>query len=131
VKTNNIAFLMHGRGGLMSKHAIAGVGIFLLASTASAQDAMQYGVKHLKVLAEDDHVRVLKYNPSKGDKTPMHSHPSTVLYVIKGGRLKITLPDGSISEAQVKSGDALLRAPVTHADEAIDDVEAVLIELKR
>lgn len=36
----------------------------------SAQDAMQYGVKHLKALAENDKVRVLRYAPAKGDKTP-------------------------------------------------------------
>lgn len=54
------------------------------------QDAMQYGVKHLKVLAEDDKVRVLEYSPKQGDKTPMHSHPSSVVYVLKGGRVKYT-----------------------------------------
>src|ERR1022692_2135372 len=57
------------------------------------QDAMQYGVKHLTVLAEDQKVRVLRYAPHKGDKTPIHSHPSAVVYVLKGGRVKYTMPD--------------------------------------
>ena len=98
---------------------------------ALAQDAMQYGVKHLKVLAEDDKVRVLLYTPGPGDKTPVHSHPSNVVYVIKGGRVKFTMPDGSTRESEMKSGDVLLRPPVTHSDEAIDSVEALLIELKK
>jgi quercetin dioxygenase-like cupin family protein len=55
----------------------------LSASFVFGQDAMQYGLKHLRVLAEDEKVRVLKYTPQMGDKTPMHSHPSTVVYVIK------------------------------------------------
>ena len=91
---------------------------------------MQYGLKHLKVLAEDEKVRVLKYTPEKGDKTPMHSHPSTVVYVIKGGRVRFTMPDGSTRDAELKTGDALLRPPVTHADEALDDLDVVLVEIK-
>lgn len=95
------------------------------------QDVMQYGVKHLTVLAEDQKVRVLRYSPKKGDKTPVHSHPSAVVYVLKGGRVKYTMPDGSTKISELKTGEALLRPPVTHSDEALDDVEAILIELKQ
>jgi beta-alanine degradation protein BauB len=107
--------------------------LFLLAASpiTFGQDAMRYGVKHLTVLAEDQRVRVLRYAPKKGDKTPVHSHPSTVVYVIKGGRVKYTMPDGSTSVSELKTGETLLRPPVTHSDEALDDVEAVLIELKQ
>jgi quercetin dioxygenase-like cupin family protein len=99
-------------------------------SPAVAQDAMQYGLRHLKVLAEDEKVRVLHYMPARGEKTPMHSHPSTVLYVIKGGRIRITMPDGSTTDGELKAGATLLRPPVTHADEAFDDLEVILVELK-
>lgn len=111
---------------------LATIALTLTILTAvSAQDAMQYGVKHLKVLAEDDKVRVLHFTPSKGDKTPMHSHPETVLYVIKGGKTRITLPDGTSNVVELKAGQALLRPPVTHADEAIDDIDAIIVELKK
>jgi quercetin dioxygenase-like cupin family protein len=110
--------------------ALAGTVALLLSAGVSGQDAMQYGVKHLKVLAEDGNVRVLKFTPKRGDKTPIHSHPTTVVYVVKGGRVKITLPDGSTSVSELKTGEALIRPPVTHSDEALDDVEAVLIEIK-
>jgi beta-alanine degradation protein BauB len=103
----------------------------ILPIAAWAQDAMQYGVKHLKVLAEDEKVRVLQYAPGPGDKTPEHSHPANVVYVIKGGRVKFTMPDGSTRVAELKTGDVLLRPAVTHSDEAIDSVEALLIELKK
>jgi quercetin dioxygenase-like cupin family protein len=95
------------------------------------QDAMQFGVKHLTVLAEDQKVRVLRYAPHKGDKTPMHSHPTAVVYVVKGGMVKYTFPDGSTKVSELKTGDALIRPPVTHSDEALDDVESILIELKK
>jgi quercetin dioxygenase-like cupin family protein len=106
---------------------------FLLIScpTVFGQDAMKYGVKHLTVLAEDQKVRVLRYAPSKGDKTPMHSHPTAVVYVLKGGRVKYTMPDGSTRITELKTSEALIRPPVTHADEALDDVEAILVEVKQ
>ncbi|MGH8138009.1 MAG: hypothetical protein ACREVV_07415 [Steroidobacteraceae bacterium] len=104
----------------------------LLSSPALlGQDAMRYDLRHLKVLAEDAKVRVLDYAPKRGDKTPIHSHPESVVYVLKGGRVKYTLPDGSTGISELKSGEALLRPAVTHADEALDDVEAILIELKQ
>jgi hypothetical protein len=31
----------------------------------------------------------------------------------------------------LKTGEALIRPPVTHSDEALDDVEAILIEIKQ
>ena len=99
-------------------------------SAVLAQDVMSYGLKHLKVVAEDQKVRVLKYTPGKGTKTPVHSHPSSVVYVIKGGKVKYEFPDGSVKNAELKTGDVLLRPPVTHAEEAIDDVDVVLVELK-
>jgi quercetin dioxygenase-like cupin family protein len=116
--------------GRMESLARLLTGILFLPALASAQDAMQYGLKHLRVLAEDGKVRVLKYVPQRGDKTPVHSHPSTVLYIVKGGKVRITMPDGSTTAAELKSGDALLRPPVTHSDEALDDLEVILIELK-
>jgi|SRR5579863_3082608 quercetin dioxygenase-like cupin family protein len=116
----------------MNKVAALSLSLLFLSSPAVfGQDAMKYGVKHLTILAEDQKVRVLRYAPSKGDKTPIHSHPSTVVYVLKGGRVKYTMPDGSTRIVELKVGEALLRPPVTHSDEALDDVEAILVEIKQ
>jgi beta-alanine degradation protein BauB len=111
--------------------AMAGGALLLWSLNASPQDALQYGLAHLTLLAEDDKVRVLKYAPSKGDRTPVHSHPDTILYVVKGGKVRIKYPDGKVQEADLKAGSALLRPPVVHEDEALDDLEVVLIELKK
>jgi quercetin dioxygenase-like cupin family protein len=116
----------------MNKVASLSLSILLFSCpTVFGQDAMKYGLKHLTVLAEDQKVRVLRYSPARGDKTPMHSHPSAVVYVLKGGRVKYTMPDGSTKIAELKTGEALLRPPVTHSDEALDDVEAILVEMKQ
>jgi hypothetical protein len=42
-----------------------------------------------------------------------------------------TLPDGSTKISELKTGEALIRPPVTHSDEALDDVEAILVEIKQ
>jgi len=104
--------------------------LLLLVCPAFGQDVMKYHVKHISVLAEDRDVRVLRYAPKRGDRTPMHSHPASVLYVIKGGRIKTTLPNGTTTISSLNNGAAMLRPPVIHADEALDDVEMILVELK-
>jgi quercetin dioxygenase-like cupin family protein len=73
----------------------------------------------------------LHFTPSKGDKTPIHSHPETVLYVVKGGKIKTTLADGTSTVTELKTGQTALRAPVTHSDEALDDIELIIVELKK
>jgi quercetin dioxygenase-like cupin family protein len=116
----------------MNRAAALSISFALLSCPAVfGQDAMQYGLKHLTVLAEDQKVRVLRYAPHKGDKTPLHSHPAAVVYVLKGGRVKYTLPDGTTKISELKAGEALIRPPVTHSDEALDDVEAILVEIKQ
>ena len=117
---------------MVRKHlAIAAAVVVLASCFASAQDAMKYGVKHLALLAEDDKVRVLHFTPRQGDKTPIHSHPATVLYVIKGGKIRTALPDGSSSIAELVPGKAILRPPVVHEDEALDDLDVIVVELKK
>jgi hypothetical protein len=44
--------------------------------------------------------------------------------------VKLTLPDGSATITTFKSGTAFVRPPITHADEALDDVEMILTEFK-
>lgn len=97
---------------------------------AFAQDVMLQRLPFLKVVAEDDKVRVLRYAPGAGDKSAMHSHPEAVVVVLKGGRVRYTFPDGTQRVVELKTGDAMIRPPVTHFDEAIDPVDAVLVEIK-
>jgi beta-alanine degradation protein BauB len=102
----------------------------VLAAPALAQDVKRYHVRHITVLAEDANMRVLRYAAKAGDRTPMHSHPASVVYVIKGGRVKSIAPDGAVTIVTLKTGTAQIRPPVTHVDEAMDDVEMILVEMK-
>jgi quercetin dioxygenase-like cupin family protein len=97
---------------------------------AVAQDVMLQRLPFLKVVAEDDKVRVLRYAPGAGEKSATHSHPEAVVVVLKGGRVRYTFPDGTQKVVELKTGDAMIRPPVTHFDEAIDPVESILVEIK-
>lgn len=116
----------------MKTRALRTIGWLLLGGVAGifAQDVMQQQLPFLKVVAEDDKVRVLRYAPAAGEKSAMHSHPEAVVVVLKGGRVRYTLPDGTEKVTELKAGDAMIRPPVTHRDEAIDPVESILVELK-
>jgi len=103
----------------------------LLAPLVFGQDALTFALKSQQLLAENDKVRVIRFAPSPGDKTPMHSHPDYVVYVIKGGKVKYTLPDGTSTVSELKAGQVLIKGPVVHADEALDAVETIIVELKK
>jgi beta-alanine degradation protein BauB len=114
------------------KRTIALTAVLALGAPAVfGQDALKFGLKDLQLLAENDQVRVIRFTPNPGDKTPMHSHPDYVVYVVKGGRMKYTLPDGTTSVSDLKTGAVLLKPAVVHSDEAIDAVETIIVELKK
>ncbi len=110
---------------------LAAAAALLCAPAVFSQDALSFGLKSQQLLAENDRVRVIRFAPQPGDKTPMHSHPDYVVYVIKGGKMKYTLPDGTTTVSELKAGQVLLKPPVVHADEAIDAVETLIVELKK
>ena len=111
--------------------ALAAAAVSLGAPVVFSQDALSFGLKSQQLLAENDKVRVIRFAPQPGDKTPMHSHPDYVVYVIKGGKMKYTLPDGTTTVSELKAGQVVLKPPVVHADEAIDAVETIIVELKK
>ena len=64
---------------------------------------------------ENEHVRVseIKFNP--GEKAAMHTHPYPhVLYIIEGGELTLTYPDGTSTVMKAEPGDALWIEAETH-----------------
>jgi hypothetical protein len=44
--------------------------------------------------------------------------------------VRYTLPNGTVSVTEMKTGQTILHDPVTHADEALDPVEAIIVEIK-
>jgi len=108
------------------------VHLALVVTRATAQDAAAVTPKVVKVRLENDRVRTLDYVSNPGDKEGWHSHPAMVVYVVTGGTLRITTPDGKSSDVEFKAGDVIYRPPITHATENVGKTQlhAVLVELK-
>ena len=104
----------------------------LVAATPRLQDPVTVAPNNVKVLLENDRVRVLDFRAKAGEKIPMHSHPAYVTYLISGsGKTKFTSPDGKVRESDAKAGQALWNEAETHSSESTSAVHALLIELKK
>jgi len=85
-----------------------------------------------KVLFENDRIRMLKVTVKPGDTVPLHTNPENVNYILQGGTLRFTNPDGSTQDVELTAGQ-VIPAPVgSHAVENIGDteVQTIGVELK-
>lgn len=59
-----------------------------------------------KLKLENDRVRIFDVTFKTGDKALMHHHPDHVVYVIEGGKMKLT-SEGKTDILDLKDGDAI------------------------
>lgn len=96
-----------------------------------AQDPAKVAPTQVKVLLENDEVRVIEFTAKAGERTPMHSHPGHVIYPLADGKTRFTFPDGTIRELEIKKGVAAWVKPVTHAHLALTDNRVFVVEVKK
>jgi quercetin dioxygenase-like cupin family protein len=103
------------------------------AGTRREQDPLTVNSNTISRRLENDRVRVLEAVLKPGDKEKTHSHPAYVIYVIAGGKVRNHAVDGTVSEAEFRTGDVIYRDPLTHWAENIGDttIRLVLVELKK
>jgi quercetin dioxygenase-like cupin family protein len=97
----------------------------------TAPDAATVTPKVVQVKLENDRVRVLEFKSDPGDREDWHTHPAFVVYVVTGGTLRISTPDGRSEVVEFQAGDIRFREPVTHRTENIGNtrLHAILVEL--
>ncbi len=85
------------------------------------------------LIMENERIRVLNVKFKPGQKAVMHSHPDHVIYVLKDGKLKISLPNGQSNEVDLKTGQAIWMQAGQHVAENIGNTEAnnLVVELKK
>jgi len=108
-------------------------GCIFSARSAAAQDPLKVAPQAFKERLNNAHVQVLEYASKPGEKEAMHSHPDIMIYVIMGGKLRSTTPDGKSQVVEYKTGDVVWRPAVTHAIENVGTTElkALLVEVKK
>ncbi len=96
-------------------------------------DPVEVSPKNYRVLLENELVRVLAMDLKAGEKDEVHSHPSKTVYFIKGGKAKITLPDGGSMEADLPDGHVMWHEGWTHQveNQGSSDIKAIIVESKQ
>ena len=104
----------------------------LVPLAAAAQDMAKTAGKHVKVLLDNDKVRVLELQLPPGAKTGMHSHGDNVVYFVTAADTITTSGDGSKKTAHRSMGETLWSGPVTHDTQNAGKMSTrtVVIELK-
>src|SRR5580765_3949697 len=105
----------------------------LAAAAAFAQDVAKLAPAQVKVVFENDRVRVLRFTEPGHTKLPMHSHPDYVAVGFTADHTKYTFPDGKTSDERSKANDVTYSKNLTHASENLSDAvsETVMVELKK
>lgn len=87
----------------------------------------------VKVLLENDRVRVLESTLKPGEVEGMHTHPAYVAYFLTPTTVKITTPDGNSSVKKPPAGKVLYGDSAEHQIENVGDTlqRVLVIELKQ
>ena len=122
---------------------LASIGVFLAAasgayvlgaasSSPSPQDPVKVSPDIYKVALDNDRVRVLDITLKPGAKSPMHSHPDYVAYLVSEGKVKFTDKDGKTEERELKKGTTVWFDAMSHAVENVGTTElhVLNVELK-
>jgi hypothetical protein len=103
---------------------------------AAAQDAVDMQPHSFKVAFENDRMRVLEYNSRPGMGAcgeGMHTHPAHLTVIVKGGKLRVKMPDGKTMNSNIDDGAVFwTEADIPHEIENISgrNMRSLLIELK-
>ena len=89
-------------------------------------------VPDMKVLLENEHVRVQFHDVAVGETTLLHSHPAYVAYVFTSYTARFVLADGSVRTARRNAGDVFFSGPVTHTVENLGTkpIHNLIVEIK-
>ena len=100
--------------------------------SGAAQDLATTAGQNVKVLLDNDKVRVLELQMPPGSKTGMHSHGDNLVYFVTGGEALQTNADGTSKTMKRKPGEILWSGPVTHDTQNAGKtpVKTLIIELK-
>ena len=114
------------------KSALVAVLVLGVAQAASAQDPVSVAPALYKVEVDNAWVRVLRTTRAPHGKSPMHSHPATVVVLLTDSHQRVTGANGNVSEVSRKAGDVIYNEANTHAEESLSDrpLEAIVVELK-
>ncbi|MHC4071186.1 MAG: cupin domain-containing protein [Planctomycetota bacterium] len=102
--------------------------------SAMAGEGMSTTAGNVKVLLDNDRVRVVEATRHPGTKVPMHTHPTYLAYFFGPWKGRFTSPEGKTSEKEFPAGKLLwFPKGKKHALEVIGttDQHVLVIEIKK
>jgi quercetin dioxygenase-like cupin family protein len=114
----------------------ASVLVMALVVTFSVQSAMAVDVvtvaPDVKVILENDSVRVLESTLKPGEVEGMHTHPEFIAYFLSPTTVEITTPDGKSVVKKPPAGKVLYGTGAEHQIKNVGDTlqRVLLIEIK-
>lgn len=107
--------------------------VAMSAQISLAQDPAKVAAENYSVALDNEFVRVLNVTIKPGAKVATHSHPDHLVYVINGGKVKFTFPDGKTKDVEQKAGEAIFIKSETHQGEntGSSELKLVVFELKK
>jgi len=106
--------------------------LMAIGGRVDAQDVVKVSPETVKVILENDQVRVIESTIPPGTLQARHSHPATIVYYLTASKVKSETPDGKLVVTERKAGEVAYREPLTHSAENVGATPArtLVIELK-
>jgi quercetin dioxygenase-like cupin family protein len=97
-----------------------------------SHDAVTVAPEIYKILLENDRVRVLDVTGEPGTRSPMHSHPDSVMHAVSDASIVITDNEGESNAVDVPAGITFWSPASSHSVENVGSgtVHFIRIELK-
>ena len=86
----------------------------------------------IKVLLENDSVRVMDAVLPPGYKERLHRHPPYVMYILSGGKVRLNSATGQTRDSEFTAGDVFYSDGVTHWAEntGTSTIRVLLVEMR-
>jgi quercetin dioxygenase-like cupin family protein len=97
-----------------------------------SHDAVTVAPEIYRILLENDRVRVLDVTGEPGTKSPLHSHPDSVMHAVSDASIVITDNQGESNAVDVPAGITFWSPASSHSVENVGSgtVHFIRIELK-
>ena len=79
--------------------------LMMIGARVDAQDVVKVSPDTVKVILENDQVRVIESTIPPGTLQAKHSHPATIVYYLTASKVKSEGPDGKLVVTERKAGD--------------------------
>jgi beta-alanine degradation protein BauB len=115
-----------------SRIALLAMSLALGTAPAFAQDPAKIDPSIYKCTLENERVRLCEVVFKPGAKIALHAHPDRVVYVVSGGTLAVSGPDGKPKDYTYEPGQAFWFTASSHSavNNSKTEIKLVMVDLK-